>query len=64
MLVLWKLDRLGPDFEHLVGTAVDPRVRGLGLKVLAAADRLARKEWSISETDTATVSAFLSKTSK
>ena len=33
-LVLWKLDRLGRDLRHLVSTAEDLRVRGVGLKVL------------------------------
>ncbi len=36
-LVLWKLDRLGRDLKHLVNTAEDLRVRGVGLKVLAGA---------------------------
>ncbi len=36
-LVLWKLDRLGRDLRHLVNTAEDLRVRGIGLKVLAGA---------------------------
>jgi len=36
-LVLWKLDRLGRDLRHLVITAEDLRVRGVGLKVLAGA---------------------------
>lgn len=36
-LVLWKLDRLGRDLKHLVSTAEDLRVRGVGLKVLAGA---------------------------
>jgi DNA invertase Pin-like site-specific DNA recombinase len=36
-LVLWKLDRLGRDLRHLVSTAEDLRVRGIGLKVLAGA---------------------------
>ena len=36
-LVLWKLDRLGRDLRHLVSTAEDLRVRGVGLKVLAGA---------------------------
>ena len=36
-LVLWKLDRLGRDLKHLVSTAEDLRVRGMGLKVLAGA---------------------------
>jgi hypothetical protein len=36
-LVLWKLDRLGRDLRHLVTTAENLRVRGLGLKVLAGA---------------------------
>ena len=35
--MLWKLDRLGRDLRHLVSTAEDPRVRGVGLKVLAGA---------------------------
>ena len=41
MLVLWKLDRLGRNLRHLVSTAEDLRVRGVGLKVLAGrrADR-------------------------
>jgi len=34
-LVLWRLDRLGRDLKHLVNTAEDLRVRGIGLKVLA-----------------------------
>ncbi len=37
MLVLWKLDRLGRDLRHLVTTAEDLRVRGVGLKVLTGA---------------------------
>ena len=36
-LVLWKLDRLGRDLRHLVTTAEDLRVRGVGLKVLTGA---------------------------
>jgi len=36
-LVLWRLDRLGRDLKHLVNTAEDLRVRGVGLKVLAGA---------------------------
>ncbi len=36
-LVLWKLDRLGRDLRHLVTTAEDLRVRGIGLKVLTGA---------------------------
>ncbi len=36
-LVLWKLDRLGRDLKHLVNTAEDLRVRGVGLKVLTGA---------------------------
>ena len=36
-LVLWKLDRLGRDLKHLVTTAEDLRVRGVGIKVLAGA---------------------------
>ncbi len=36
-LVLWKLDRLGRDLKHLVSTAEDLRVRGVGLKVLTGA---------------------------
>jgi DNA invertase Pin-like site-specific DNA recombinase len=36
-LVLWKLDRLGRDLRHLVNTAEDLRVRGIGLKVLTGA---------------------------
>jgi len=36
-LVLWKLDRLGRDLRHLVVTAEDLRVRGVGFKVLAGA---------------------------
>ena len=36
-LVLWKLDRLGRSLRHLVTTAEDLRVRGIGLKVLAGA---------------------------
>ncbi len=36
-LVLWKLDRLGRDLRHLVSTAEDLRVRGVGLKVLTGA---------------------------
>ena len=36
-LVAWKLDRLGRDLRHLVSTAEDLRVRGVGLKVLAGA---------------------------
>jgi DNA invertase Pin-like site-specific DNA recombinase len=36
-LVLWKLDRLGRDLRHLVTTAEDLRLRGVGLKVLAGA---------------------------
>ena len=36
-LVLWKLDRLGRNLRHLVITAEDLRVRGIGLKVLAGA---------------------------
>ena len=36
-LVLWRLDRLGRDLRHLVSTAEDLRVRGVGLKVLAGA---------------------------
>src|SRR3954465_14141996 len=35
-LVLWKLDRLGRDLKHLIMTAEDLRVRGIGLKVLTA----------------------------
>jgi DNA invertase Pin-like site-specific DNA recombinase len=35
--VLWKLDRLGRDLRHLVNTVEDPRVRGVGLKVLTGA---------------------------
>ena len=36
-LVLWRLDRLGRDLGHLVSTAEELRVRGVGLKVLAGA---------------------------
>jgi len=36
-LVIWKLDRLGRDLRHLVATAEDLRVRGIGLKVLTGA---------------------------
>ena len=36
-LVLWKLDRLGRDLRHLVTTAENLRVRGVGLKVLTGA---------------------------
>src|SRR4051812_14225630 len=36
-LVLWKLDRLGRDLKHLIMTAEDLRVRGIGLKVLTGA---------------------------
>jgi DNA invertase Pin-like site-specific DNA recombinase len=36
-LVLWKLDRLGRDLRHLVSTAEDLRLRGVGLKVLTGA---------------------------
>ncbi len=36
-LVLWKLDRLGRDLRHLITTAEDLRLRGVGLKVLAGA---------------------------
>jgi DNA invertase Pin-like site-specific DNA recombinase len=36
-LVLWRLDRLGRDLRHLVSTAEELRVRGVGLKVLAGA---------------------------
>lgn len=36
-LVLWKLDRLGRDLRHLVTTAENLRIRGVGLKVLAGA---------------------------
>jgi len=35
--VIWKLDRLGRDLRHLVTTAEDLRVRGVGLKVLTGA---------------------------
>ena len=35
--MLWKLDRLGRDLKHLVNTAEDLRVRGVGLKVLTGA---------------------------
>ena len=35
--MLWKLDRLGRDLRHLVSTAEDLRVRGVGLKVLTGA---------------------------
>ena len=37
ILVLWKLDRLGRDLKHLVNTAEDLCVRGVGLKVLTGA---------------------------
>ena len=33
-LVLWKLDRLARNLSHLIQTAEDLRVRGVGLKVL------------------------------
>jgi DNA invertase Pin-like site-specific DNA recombinase len=36
-LVLWKLDRLDGDLRHLVTTAEDLRLRGVGPKVLAGA---------------------------
>ncbi len=36
-LVIWKLDRLGRDLRHLIATAEDVRVRGVGLKVLTGA---------------------------
>ncbi len=36
-LVIWRLDRLGRDLRHLVTTAEDLRVRGVGLKVLTGA---------------------------
>jgi len=35
--VVWKLDRLGRDLKHLVGTVDDLRDRGVGLRVLAGA---------------------------
>jgi DNA invertase Pin-like site-specific DNA recombinase len=35
--VLWKLDRLGRDLKHLIMTAENLRVRGIGLKVLTGA---------------------------
>jgi DNA invertase Pin-like site-specific DNA recombinase len=38
-LVLWKLDRLGRDLKHLIMTAEDLRVRGIGLKVLTRCRR-------------------------
>ena len=36
-LVIWKLDRLGRDLRHLVLTAEELRMRGVGLKVLTGA---------------------------
>ena len=35
MLVVWKLDRLGRNFAHLVNTVQDLSARGVGLRVLA-----------------------------
>ena len=35
VLVVWKLDRLGRNLAHLVGTAQDLSDRGVGLRVLA-----------------------------
>ena len=35
MLVVWKLDRLGRNLGHLVGTVQDLSDRGVGLRVLA-----------------------------
>ena len=35
MLVVWKLDRLGRNLAHLVGTVQDLSDRGVGLRVLA-----------------------------
>ncbi|WP_425285504.1 recombinase family protein [Azotobacter beijerinckii] len=35
ILVVWKLDRLGQDLRHLIGTVHELIARGVGLKVLA-----------------------------
>lgn len=34
-LIVWKLDRLGRNLAHLVGTVQDPSAPGMGLRVLA-----------------------------